>query len=213
MIAVIAGSTGLVGNFLLLKLLSDADITQVISVSRRPLKLKHPKLKEVILGDLTQLEAHAPELKGELYFCCLGTTIKDAGTQENFKKIDLDAVVKFGEIAKQHEAQCLITISASGAKIDSYAFYSRVKGEAEDKLKLLQLKRLVIFQPGLLIGKRHSPRTLEELAIKFYRTVSGAMSESLKKKVATEIEHLAERMLEEAKKKTQGHYVIESINI
>ena len=213
MIAVIIGSTGLVGNFLILKLLADAEISQVISISRRSLQLHHPKLREILIEDFSLLHKKADQLKGELYFCCLGTTIKDAGSQDNFRKIDLEAVLSFAKIAKNHHAHSFVTISAAGAKIDSFAFYSRIKGEAEDLLKKLNLKRLVIFQPGLLIGKRKSPRTLEELAIKFYKNISPALSGNLKKKVATEIEHLAERMISESKNTSDGIYVIESINI
>jgi len=82
MIATLIGSTGLTGSFLVRQLLADAAITTVISVSRK-------------------------SLSRDIYFSCLGTTIKTAGSKENFEKVDHAAIVAFASIAKAHDAKII----------------------------------------------------------------------------------------------------------
>src|ERR1700693_5283507 len=106
MIAIIIGSTGLTGSFLVRKLLADSAITTVISVSRRPLTISNAKLTEVLISDLAELSAIESKLGSELYFCCLGTTIKMAGSKENFEKVDHDAIVAFAQVSEG--ARCKI---------------------------------------------------------------------------------------------------------
>lgn len=213
MIAVIAGATGLIGQLLLMKLIHDQSIDHVIAVSRRPIPFKHTKLEVLQIPNLIQLEQFRDKLKGDLYFCCLGTTIKDAGSQEEFRKIDQHAVISFGQIARFHQAQAFVTLSAAGASEHSLAFYNRVKGQTEVQLARLQLQRLVIFRPGLLIGERAKKRPLEEMAIRFYLALAPLLGKNIKKKIATDSEYLAGQMLVEAKKRTAGTFIIEAINI
>ena len=213
MIAVIVGATGLVGRTLLLKLINDSSIEHIISIGRRSSNLNSSKIKEILVSDLTGIKDHLQELKGDLYYCCLGTTIKDAGSKTNFEKIDLHAVVDFAEIASAHQAKCLTMISATGANTNAWTFYSQVKGKAESRIKSLQLRRLVIFQPGLLIGDRVNKRPLEEVAIRFYKLIAPAMGTDIRKKIATEIDHLADRMLIESQKTNPGIFIIHALNI
>jgi len=101
MIATLIGGTGLTGSFLVRQLLADSAITQVISISRRSLEISNPKLAEIFISDLAELSSIESKTRGgELYFCCLGTTIKAAGSKENFEKVDHAAVVAFAENAK-----------------------------------------------------------------------------------------------------------------
>src|ERR1700689_1938428 len=116
MIAALTGSTGLTGSVLVRRLLADAAITKVISVSRKPLQIAHAKLTEVLVSDLAQLASFEPLIRADLYFCCLGTTIAKAGSKENFEKIDHDAIVAFAKIAKAHDAKSFTLVSAMGAK-------------------------------------------------------------------------------------------------
>src|ERR1700677_2363715 len=113
MTAIIAGATGLTGSHVLKLLLDDKRIDSVISIGRRPSGQQNAKLKEVIIGDLSKFNQHAKDIAGDIYFCCLGTTIKDAGSKENFAKIDYTAVIDFGRIAKQNHAKVLTVVSAS----------------------------------------------------------------------------------------------------
>jgi uncharacterized protein YbjT (DUF2867 family) len=196
MIAVITGASGLVGSRVLQLLLTQGSISQVIALSRRPLGVSSPKLREVIVADFSELESHATALRGEVYFCCLGTTIKAAGSQAAFRRVDHDAVVGCGRIAKQHSARAFVLISAAGASPQSLVFYNRVKGEAEVALSALGLARLVIFQPGLLMGDREEPRPGERAAIHTVRALEHVIPTRFTRRFATPVSRLADRMLE-----------------
>jgi uncharacterized protein YbjT (DUF2867 family) len=208
MIAVICGATGLVGSRLLQKLLSDAEFRQVVSVSRRKTGEKSPKLKEVIISDLGRVHEHERELSGDVFFCCLGTTIKKAQSRKAFRKVDFDSIVEFGKIAKKHSARSFVVISASGADSNSRIFYNRVKGETESALRGLQLNRLVILRPALLIGHRQESRPAEAVSIAIAQTLAPFFPKSVKSRIMTEIEVLAERMLSEGKSAQPGVFVL-----
>src|ERR1035438_6925262 len=105
MIATLIGGTGLTGSFLLRQLLADSAITKVISVSRKSLNISNSKLTELLVSDLAELPSIESKMRGELYFCCLGTTIKTAGRKENFEKVDHAAIVAFAKIAKAPDAK------------------------------------------------------------------------------------------------------------
>lgn len=211
--AVVAGSTGLVGSLLIQKLLASPQFAEVISVSRRPLGIQNAKLKEILISDFAEIASHHTKLKGDIYFCCLGTTIKDAGSQENFRKIDFDAIVAFGKLAKAHEPQSFVLISSAGANSKSSIFYSRVKGETEDLLRALQFKSLVIFRPGLLLGKRIKGRPGEGFAISVFRSLSSVIPSRIGKKLATDTNQLASRMIETGLAATPGVQIVVAADI
>src|ERR1700719_2170978 len=123
MTATIIGSTGLTGSFLVRQLLADSAITKVISISRKSLNISNTKLMEVPVADLAELPSIESKIRGELYFCCLGTTIKIAGGRENFERVDHAAVVAFARIAKAHDAKSFTLVSAMGANATSMFFY------------------------------------------------------------------------------------------
>lgn len=213
MIAVIAGATGLVGSVLLSKLLDDKAITQVIAIARRPLAINHSKLSTVIIFDFSNLSTHQEQLRGDIYFCALGTTIKVAGTKENFRKVDFDAVVNFGKIAALHQAKSFTVVSANMANPNSNIFYNKIKGEAEEALKQLALNRLVILRPGLLIGERIENRTGEKIAIALMNALSPILPERFEKNVATQVETLASRMLKEGQNPIPKIKTINAVDI
>lgn len=214
MVAVIIGSTGLVGSSLLERLLEDGSIRQVVSVSRRPLQKHHPKLKEVIISDFSKLKDQASQLSGDLYFCCLGTTIKAAGSREEFRKIDQEAVIAFAEIAEKNNGHSFSVISAMGASEKSMIFYNQVKGEMEEALRKRKLKYLQIFRPALLIGgERSQNRVGEKAAISLVHVLDSVLPEKVKKKIATDIHCLSEKMLKMAKQPQQPVQVVEASEI
>jgi uncharacterized protein YbjT (DUF2867 family) len=213
MIATLIGSTGLTGSFLVQLLLADSAIAKVISVSRKPLKIANTKLTEILVSDLAQLPSMETKIRGELCFCCLGTTIKTAGTKENFEKVDHDAIVAFAKIAKAHDAKSFTLVSAMGANARSMFFYNQVKGRTEEDAKALGLRSLVIFRPALLVGPRLEFRMAEKIATKMLVPLSRFLSTRTQKSLITEAEILATRMLAEGKAAPMGVHVIPAKDI
>ncbi len=207
MIATLIGSTGLTGSFLVRDLLADSAITKVISVSRRSLDISNSKLTEVLISDLAELPAIESKIRGELYFCCLGTTIKAAGSKENFEKVDHAAIVDFAKIAKGHDAKSFTLVSAMGANANSTLFYNRVKGRTEDEVKA-RLRSLIIFRPALLVGPRAEYRLGEKLATKTIVPLSRLLPTRIQKSLVTKAETLATRMLATGKAAPPGIHVI-----
>src|SRR5216684_949222 len=213
MIATLIGSTGLTGSFLVQRLLADSTITKVISISRKSLKIANPKLTEVLVSDLAQLPSIETKIRGEIYFCCLGTTIKTAGSKENFEKVDHAAIVAFAKIAKAHDAKAFTLVSAMGANASSMFFYNQVKGRTENDVKALGLRSLIIFKPALLVGPRHEFRLAESIASKTLVPLSQLLPARTQKSLITEAETLAMRMLTEGKAASGGVHVIQAKDI
>jgi uncharacterized protein YbjT (DUF2867 family) len=166
----IAGATGLTGEHLLDRLLSEPTVARVLAPTRRPLAA-HPHLENPV-GDLQTL---LPQLSGQVdtAFCCLGSTIKQAGSQEAFRAVDHDLVLAFARRARELGARHLVVISALGANPGSKVFYNRVKGETEEALKAMDWPQLTIARPSLLLGARHEFRLGERLAAPLLRWLPG----------------------------------------
>ena len=136
--ALIAGATGLTGKHLLEFLLADARYASIHALVRKAALQPHPKLSEHVI-DFESL----PKLpKADDAFCCLGITIKKAGSQASFRKIDFDYVLNFAAAAKAAGAKRFLVVSALGANAKSAVFYNRVKGETEDALKMMNFESL-----------------------------------------------------------------------
>lgn len=184
-IALISGTSGLVGMQLLHQLLQGNSYDYVLSVGRRKLSLKHGKLIQ-IEGELSKLTSwkwedliKAQSLGGEYNrlidvvseksaeihaFSSLGTTIKVAGSKEKFRAIDHDLVIEFARWAKKIGASKFLYVSALGADSTSSVFYNKVKGETENDLKSIQFGYLGLFRPSLLLGNRSEFRMGELVA-------------------------------------------------
>lgn len=161
--AIILGATGLVGSKLLSKLIHDSHFTEIISFSRRPLDLTHPKLKQIV-SPLKDFD-HGQELFHEVdaLFCCLGTTIKKAGSQKAFKAVDYDLPLMAAQVFKKNQGKHFLIITAVGSDPESPFFYNKTKGQLEQALKDLNLKRLSLIKPSLLLGERADSRFFEGL--------------------------------------------------
>jgi len=166
----LAGATGLTGEHLLDRLLNEPTITRVLAPSRRPLA-EHPHLDNPV-GEPAEL---LQRLEGpvDIAFCCLGTTIKKAGSEQAFRAVDLDLVVAFAKRARELGARHLIVISALGADAKSSIFYNRVKGEMEAVLKAQDWPQLTLCRPSLLLGDRVEPRLAEQLAGPLSKLIPG----------------------------------------
>jgi uncharacterized protein YbjT (DUF2867 family) len=160
--ALIAGASGLVGGHVLTRLLASSAYARVIAVTRKRLEVEHPKLLQIVTPlDAVESAVASFGTRIDDAYCALGTTIKIAGSQEAFRKVDFDYVVGFARAAKKAGATRFQLVSAMGASAKSTIFYSRVKGEAEDAVSALGFPALHIFRPGMLLGARAEPRPLE----------------------------------------------------
>jgi uncharacterized protein YbjT (DUF2867 family) len=162
-IALVAGGSGLVGARLLSLLLNATDYTRVLALSRRALPLDHPRLANRVVRFDESLAAQLKGVQCNDAFCCLGTTIGDAGSQQAFRAVDHDLVLEFARLALTAGAERFILISAIGASATSRNFYLRVKGETERSLQALRFRALDILTPSVLLGARRTMRPLELL--------------------------------------------------
>jgi len=162
--ALLAGATGLVGSQVLELLLADPDWSRVVTVGRRTTSLQHEKLEQRVL-DLGALETVSDLPHVDDVFCCLGTTIKQAGSQPAFRLVDHAFVVGLARAGLRAGATQFLLVSAIGADPDSRVFYSRVKGETETAIRKLPYRSIQIFRPSLLLGERPEFRLGERIAM------------------------------------------------
>jgi uncharacterized protein YbjT (DUF2867 family) len=166
-VALLAGASGFVGGYVLDSLLDAPDFSRVFAISRRPLGREHSRLANRIV----QFEKLETQLKGtqcQVAFCCLGTTMKQAGSEKAFRAVDHDLVLSFARAARAAQAQRFVVVTAASADPRSKNFYLRVKGEVEQALEGMGFPALDILQPGPLLGwRRGELRPLELLASAF----------------------------------------------
>jgi uncharacterized protein YbjT (DUF2867 family) len=171
---VMAGASGVVGSRVLEHLLARSDVGRVVALGRRPLEVQHDKLVSKV-ADLQSSTALAPEIPdaGVIAVCCLGTTLKQAGSKQSFRAVDHDAVVAFGEAARQKGAERFLLVSSIGADAHSRTFYLKTKGEAEEALARLEFPQLTILRPSFIDdqGARTDRRPAERLALPLGRAV------------------------------------------
>jgi uncharacterized protein YbjT (DUF2867 family) len=162
--ALLAGATGLVGTHVLEYLLADDAWSRVVTVGRRTMPQRHEKLEQRVV-DLGGIEAMGDLPHADEVFCCLGTTIKQAGSQQAFRRVDYDFVAGLARAGLRVGATQFLLVSAIGADPESRVFYSRVKGEAEAAVRKLPYRAIQIFRPSLLLGERSEFRLGERIAM------------------------------------------------
>lgn len=178
-VAFVAGATGMTGRYLGEMLCEDAYFDRVVALVRRPRIARYPKLEERVV-DFGALGAADLESATHL-FCCLGTTMKRAGSKEAFRRVDLDYVVRFAEAGKAAGADFMALVSSVGADEKAGSFYLKVKGEAERRLEGIGFEALHIFRPSILLGKRDESRPGEEWGIRLARAMEWLLVGGLRK--------------------------------
>ena len=201
--ALIAGATGLTGSELVKILLEDPDYDRICVLVRRPLDIEHPKLEQVRV-DFNKLDDYTKYFEVDEVFCCLGTTIKKAGSQKAFRRVDYEFPTTLGALAKSAGVQKFLVISAMGADARSNIFYNRVKGQMEDRLKGLDLPALHIFRPSLLLGDRQEFRLGEKAASLLAPVFSPLLRGSMKKYKPIQAEQVARAMCAAAQTEDNG---------
>ncbi len=167
-VALLVGASGLVGGHLLRRLLDESRWDRVISLGRREVPVSDEKLEQrvvafPVVGDLSGVHD---------VFCALGTTIKKAGSQDAFRRIDHDAVVSLARAAVDAGASTFLHVTAMGADPGSRVFYNRVKGETERDVAALGIRTTLAFRPSILDGERPESRPAEQVGLTVMRLLA-----------------------------------------
>lgn len=207
--ALLAGATGLTGGHLLTALLGNPEVAKVTALVRKPVLPAQARLDELVVD-----YAKLPKLpRADVAFCCLGTTIKKAGSQAAFRQVDFDFVIAFAKAARQAGCQQFLVVSAIGADAKSSVFYSRVKGEAEQALRNMGFATLHIFQPSFLMGERAESRPGERMGIAAFSLLAPLMAGPLRKYRPVASRDVALAMMQAAQREASGVFVHDTAGI
>ncbi|MCG8709900.1 NAD(P)H-binding protein [Brenneria sp. 4F2] len=161
------GASGLVGGELLQLLKANSRVEMIYAPTRKPL----PPSERVVNPHDADLLAALSQITNpiDIVFCCLGSTIKAAGSKRAFRYVDYTLVVDGAKAGLALGAKQLLVVSALGANADSLFFYSQVKGETESELRAQGWQHLTLARPSILLGKRKDNRLLERLSTPILR--------------------------------------------
>jgi len=210
--ALIAGATGLVGQSLLQIILDSKYYSKVIALVRHPLLIEHEKLQEISIN-FSKIADFTIEDKVDDVFCCLGTTIKTAGSQDAFTKVDYTYVVQLAEWAKKNNCQQFSVVSSVGASSKTSNFYLQTKGKMEEAISKLELPAVHIFRPSLLLGNRKEFRFGEKVSEKLMPLFNPLLKGKLRKYKAIKAEDVALAMFNKSQLSVSDIYVYEGAEI
>ena len=202
--ALVLGATGLIGDLLTHQLIGSSAYEKVKVLVRTPLNWQHPHLQEV------PFDFERPNgliVQADDIFCCLGTTMKKAGSKEAFRKVDYQYPMDIARLGLDNGAKQFAIVTAMGADPESSFFYNRVKGEVERDLTAMSFPTLLIFRPSLLLGNRSENRLGERLAEGAMRLLSPLIPAKYK---GIEAAKVANAMLATAQQGLMGQHVYES---
>jgi len=208
--ALIVGATGLVGRHCLQQLVASGCYREILSIGRRSVALEHPKLRQVVVNfdDLG-----APTIAVDDVFCCLGTTMRKAGSRDAFRRVDFEYPLRLARVALERGASRYSLVSSLGANPASRSFYLRVKGELERALRDLPFRGLSIFRPSLLLGPRAEPRWGERLGAIAFRGARPLLGGPFRKYRPVEAGTVARAMVAIAEAGADGCRIVESDEI
>lgn len=203
------GATGLVGGEVLKQALADTRVTKITALTRRPLQATHPKLENPVV-DFDDLPPEACWWQTDAVICTLGTTIKKAGSQDAFRKVDFAYPLKVAELARAHGAKAYALNSSAGADSTSNMFYLRTKGEIETAMTACNYPSLTIVRPSLIGGKRPEFRLGEKLGMQLLTWFSPLISKRYR---IVPAENIAVCLIRATLTAEPGVHIIESENI
>jgi len=183
--------------------LQDNYFSQVEVFVRKNIDVNHPKLIQHCI-DFNTIESYKDLIKGDVVFCCLGTTIKTAGSQDAFKKVDYFYPTEFAKIAKQNNVSTFCLQSSLGADSKSANFYLKVKGETEQTIAQLHFNSFATFRPSMLLGNRTEFRFGEQIGKIVMQTLSFGFIGKLKRYKAIHVNKVSIAMITYAKSDKKG---------
>ena len=202
------GASGLVGSHVLQRALADERISEVVAPSRRAMMV-HPKLTAPVV-DFDQLPADAPWWQADAVICALGTTMKQAGSREAFRRVDHDYPLAIARLARQQGTPTYVLNSATGADAASRFFYNRVKGELERELAGCGFASLTFVRPGLISGPRQEFRAGERAAECVLNTLGPLLPRGWRVNPA---DNIARALLEAAIEARAGVHIVRSAEL
>jgi len=161
--AIILGATGLVGSWLLKKLLCDSRYKTIKLFSRNSTECDSSKIKEFLI-DVSNLSKYESDFVADEVFCCIGTTAKKTRDKSMYKAIDYDIPVTAAKLSKENGIRRFIVISSMGANVSSTFFYNKIKGQMERDVLKQQVEQTHILRPSLLGGIREEFRLGESVS-------------------------------------------------
>jgi uncharacterized protein YbjT (DUF2867 family) len=210
--ALVAGATGLIGGHCLNLLLDHDAYHEVVILVRREMPLSHKKLRQVVI-DFNDMGHYSQYIKADDVFCCLGSTIKQAGSQEAFRKVDYSYPLDLARIALSNGAHRYLLVSSLGADPGSKIFYTRVKGEVEAAIAKLGYGSFHVFRPSLLLGKRRESRPGEGIVGALMKALDPFMAGPFRKYRAIEAAMVARAMVRSAQSDVKGMTIHNSEDI
>jgi len=207
--SLVIGSTGLIGKKLLMEL--SAKEGNIIAVSRRPIKNLPSNIKNLEIDFDDFLENESLPFCDHIYIC-LGTTIKKAGSQKEFRKIDLDYCVAFAKKARESGATDISLVTSIGANSSAKSFYLKVKGKVEEEIKNIDFHSINIYRPSLLLGHREESRFLEGVAKYIHYPLNLFLIGPLRKYRSVQAADVAYCMANAATKKGVRYFYFDDFN-
>lgn len=207
--ALVIGGTGLIGAQLVDLLLESPLYEKVILFVKRPSGKSHVKLQEHSIA-FDQPDTYASLVKGDDFFCTIGTTIKKAGSQEAFRKVDYEYPMVFSALAQKHAVSQFLVVSSLGADKDSTNFYLKTKGAMEYELTQANFQATHIVRPSLLLGPRSEFRLGERVGAVFMKVFSFLFIGKFKKYRPIESATVARALFNLAQSNGKGCTIYES---
>ena len=191
--ALIFGSSGLIGNHLLNKILQSNKYTHIKLFVRSIPKIDNSKV-ETIQTDFNNLEKYKDSIVANDCFFCIGTTKKNAPDKNEYRRIEYNIPVEIAQIAKSNSVDSFIYVSSLGANPNTSGDYLKNKGQVEEELKKLNFPKLAILRPSILLGDRKKNRVGEKIGVFVMQMLSPLFLGSLKKMKPIKAEYVAKAM-------------------
>ena len=193
-IALLFGSSGLIGGHLLNNLIQNNDYNKIKIFVRSEPEIKDSKI-EIIKTDFNNLKNHVEDIKGDDCFFCIGTTRKKTPNKQDYINTEYNLPITIGKICSDNNVQNFTYISSLGASSKKTNLYLKNKGMAEEELRKLNFKKFIVIRPSFLIGKRIEERLGEKIGIFAMKCISPILVGDLKKYKSINAEIVAKSMI------------------
>ncbi|WP_293912316.1 MULTISPECIES: NAD-dependent epimerase/dehydratase family protein [unclassified Sphingobacterium] len=210
--ALVLGSTGLIGSFLVEMLLDNTQYSTVYAVSRSQLQMQHPKLINII-ADADSIAHQLENIAVDHLYCCLGSTKSKTPDLSAYYKIDHDYPLSVAQHLKDKRLSAVSLVSSMGANVLSNNFYLKMKGEIERDIELLSIERTFIFRPSLLLGKRKENRMLEKVSSVVMNIINYFLIGKLKDYKSIKGEDVARSMIKICLSDVTGTHIFKTAKI